>query len=198
MSEINFEQISLQDFLDSLTYRPGIVVGPDAVATLGDLPKILEGATETILSEDQSLASLSCEDYSKFLDLLRTSHSELAEKYEYSITEGLRKLLPSLDLPYLAKAGWSTCISLTQDLLFEAEMRTYLFPIKYGVPGKFGIHLFGETGRVFIKNDNSKIWHTSFGGGVWMSFIDRMLNLSFDIAFSKELTNYYLRFSMPF
>ena len=126
MSEINFEQISLQDFLDSLTYRPGIVVGPDAVATLGDLPKILGRATETILSEDQSLASLSCEDYSKFLDLLRTSHSELAEKYEYSIKEGLRKLLPSLDLPYLAKAGWSTCISLTQDLLFEAEMRTYL------------------------------------------------------------------------
>ena len=80
----------------------------------------------------------------------------------------------------------------------QAEIRTYLFPIKFGLPGKFGIHFFGETGRIFVTIEDSKKWHSSFGGGVWMSFIDRMLNLSFDVAASKELTNYYLRFSMPF
>ncbi|MEE9430584.1 MAG: BamA/TamA family outer membrane protein [Melioribacteraceae bacterium] len=80
----------------------------------------------------------------------------------------------------------------------QAEMRTYLFPIKFGLPGKLGIHFFGESGRVFVTNENSKKWHSSFGGGVWMSFIDRMLNLSFDVAASKELTNFYLRFNMPF
>ena len=83
-------------------------------------------------------------------------------------------------------------------LFTQVEIRTYLFPIKYGLPGKFGIHFFGETGRVFTLNDNSKIWHASFGSGLWMSFIDRMLNLSFDVATSIETTNFYLRFSMPF
>jgi len=80
----------------------------------------------------------------------------------------------------------------------QAEIRTYLFPIKFGLPGKFGFHFFAETGRVFVSNENSEKWHSSFGGGVWMSFIDRMLNLSMDLAASKEMNNFYLRFSMPF
>ncbi|MCU7870796.1 MAG: ATP-binding protein [Candidatus Thiodiazotropha sp. (ex Lucinoma borealis)] len=126
MNELNFELISLQDVLDSLTRRPGIVVGPNAVSTLGDLSTLFESAAGTILSGDQSLVSSSCEDQRTFLDSLRAIQPELAGKYEHSIQEGLRKLLPSLDLPYLAKAGWSVCISLTQDLLFEAEVSNYL------------------------------------------------------------------------
>ncbi|MCP5063661.1 MAG: BamA/TamA family outer membrane protein [Ignavibacteriae bacterium] len=80
----------------------------------------------------------------------------------------------------------------------QAEMRTYLFPIKFGLPGKFGVHFFAEAGRVFVENEDSEKWHASYGGGVWMSFIDRMLNLSFDVATSKEMSNFYLRFSMPY
>ncbi len=83
-------------------------------------------------------------------------------------------------------------------LFAQAEIRTYLVPIKYGLPGKFGIHFFGETGRVFTENDNSKKWHLSYGGGVWLSLIDRMVSLSFDMAVSEEFNNFYLRFSMPF
>ncbi len=126
MKELNFEEISLQDFIDSLTRRPGIVVGPNAISSPGDLSKLFKNAAGNILSGDQSLVSLSCEDHRAFLDSLRARHPELAEKYEHYIQEGLRKLFPSLDLPYLAKAGWSVCISLTQDLLFEAEINNHL------------------------------------------------------------------------
>jgi len=83
-------------------------------------------------------------------------------------------------------------------LFAQVEVRTYLFPIKYGLPGKFGIHFFGETGRVFVSKGNSKKWHFSFGGGIWLSLIDRMLNFSLDVATSNETNNFYLRFSMPF
>jgi outer membrane protein assembly factor BamA len=65
-------------------------------------------------------------------------------------------------------------------------LRSYLFPIKILVPGRFGFSLFAETGRVFYKDEDSNKWHPSTGGGFWMSFLDRQLTISIALANSSE------------
>jgi outer membrane protein assembly factor BamA len=76
-------------------------------------------------------------------------------------------------------------------LFTQAELRIFLSNWKILIPGKFGIHFFGETGRVYTENDNSKKWHPSYGGGLWMSFLNRQVNLSFSAASSPESTLLY-------
>ena len=73
----------------------------------------------------------------------------------------------------------------------QVESKIYLTPLKFIIRGKFGIHLFANSGRVFAKNEDSSKWHSSFGGGVWMSFLDRTLNIILTTAYSKEKIIYY-------
>lgn len=81
----------------------------------------------------------------------------------------------------------------------QLELRTYLFPLKIIVPGKFGIHNFVETGRVFDEiYSNSDKWHPSYGGGIWLSFVDDAVSASFTLATSTETTSYYFSLGMGF
>jgi hypothetical protein len=48
------------------------------------------------------------------------------------------------------------------------------------IPGQQGLFGFADAGRVYVQNDQVASpgthvdqFHTSFGGGVWMSFINR-------------------------
>jgi outer membrane translocation and assembly module TamA len=81
----------------------------------------------------------------------------------------------------------------------QAEIRTYLFPLKLIVPGKFGIHAFIESGRVFddIYN-NSKLWHPSYGGGIWMTFVNNSISGSLTFAGSNETSSIYANIGMGF
>jgi len=81
----------------------------------------------------------------------------------------------------------------------QFELRTYLFPLKIIVPGKFGGHGFIESGRVFEdKFINSEKWHTSYGGGFWMTFVDNAISVSFSMATSSETTAIYINLGMGF
>ncbi len=44
-----------------------------------------------------------------------------------------------------------------------AEFRTYLFP------GSFGVQLFNDIGRVWLKGEKDESWHDGYGGGIWIS-----------------------------
>lgn len=70
-------------------------------------------------------------------------------------------------------------------------LRSYLFPLKVLVPARFGFSLFAESGRVFYKDEDSKKWHPSAGGGLWLSFLDRQLTLALAVANSSEETIIY-------
>jgi len=83
-------------------------------------------------------------------------------------------------------------------LFTQAELRIFISPLNIIIPGKFGVHFFGETGRVYTENDNSKKWHPSYGGGLWMSFLKRDINLSFSIASSPESTLFYFGTRLDF
>ncbi|MFC2146400.1 BamA/TamA family outer membrane protein, partial [Acidobacteriota bacterium] len=66
-------------------------------------------------------------------------------------------------------------------LFGQLEVRAYLGPLKLILPGRIGFHLFSEAGRVFIEGENSEKWHPAYGGGLWMSFANRLLNTSLTI-----------------
>jgi outer membrane translocation and assembly module TamA len=81
----------------------------------------------------------------------------------------------------------------------QAELRTYLFPLKIIVPGKFGVHGLIEAGRVFDEVfKGSKKWHPSYGGGIWMTFVDNSISGSVTFAASKETASIYANLGMGF
>jgi outer membrane protein assembly factor BamA len=60
------------------------------------------------------------------------------------------------------------------------------------IPGTIGLSAFVETGRVFLRGEQSERWHPTAGGGIWLSFVRRELTLSLTIARSAESTGVYV------
>ncbi len=48
------------------------------------------------------------------------------------------------------------------------QVKTALFPITFIVYGGY------DVGRVWVENDSSKKWHSSYGGGLYVSWIDAL------------------------
>lgn len=55
----------------------------------------------------------------------------------------------------------------------SAEVRLPLTRIRFVVPGQQGVFGFYDAGRVYLDGETSDEIHTSFGGGIWMSFLSR-------------------------
>lgn len=118
--------VSIEEALDSLHRRPGIVLGPDATRAPGELARVLIAAIKTCkIESDFSL--LQDSDCRAEMDKLkkRISPSEF-ELLVVEFRDGIRRMRPSLEINHLAKAGWSACISVTEDLLFESALRIHL------------------------------------------------------------------------
>lgn len=82
------------------------------------------------------------------------------------------------------------------------ELRVKLFDSKsYVFPGKVGVLGFLETGRVWMDNESSKQWHTSYGGGLYYVPYDVFM-ISATMGFSGEesLFNFTLgtKFNLTF
>jgi len=66
------------------------------------------------------------------------------------------------------------------------ELRARLFNSKsYIFPGPVGLIAFNENGRVWVKNEESKKWHHSYGGGFYYAPYNTAL-LSATVGFSPE------------
>lgn len=83
-------------------------------------------------------------------------------------------------------------------LFAQAELRPFVTDIKIILKGRVGLSVFAETGRVFTNTIQSDKWHSSFGGGIWVSYLQRQLNLSFTAAKSSENLLFYFDTSMMF
>ncbi|NND64110.1 MAG: phosphoesterase [Flavobacteriaceae bacterium] len=58
-------------------------------------------------------------------------------------------------------------VAFTGDLRYHlAKFKTGLLPLKLGIFGG------GDTGRVWIDNEDSDTWHNSYGGGFWVNAVD--------------------------
>ena len=78
--------------------------------------------------------------------------------------------------------GGRTMFYNNTELRFRvADFSTYLFP------GSFGLLAFHDVGRVWMDNDPSRVWHTGWGGGVWLAPVRRFV-ITASLAHSKEET----------
>jgi len=71
----------------------------------------------------------------------------------------------------------------------QAELRMFISRINIILKSNFGIKLFAETGRVFIKDNPSDKWHPSYGFGFWSSYFNDAVIVSSYAAFSPERTS---------
>jgi hypothetical protein len=74
-----------------------------------------------------------------------------------------------------------------KSVLYQStELRFKLFDSKsYIVPGAVGLLAFNDVGKVWVKNETSRKWHDSFGGGLYYSPYNFAI-VSGTIAFSNE------------
>lgn len=80
----------------------------------------------------------------------------------------------------------------------QAELRFILGTVTLFIPGEIGLNLFSDIGRVYLKNDSSKKWHSSQGGGLWFSILNRAFVLSLNTSYSKEEIRFYLNVGQSF
>lgn len=71
-------------------------------------------------------------------------------------------------------------------LLGETEIRMGIGRVNIIVPGTLGFSLFGGTGRVFLNGEESKRWHSSFGATLWITYLQRAMNVGVTVAKSDE------------
>jgi len=57
----------------------------------------------------------------------------------------------------------------------------------YFIPSDIGLLGFFDVGRVWVDDEDSKVWHTGYGGGVWISPLGFFI-ISMSINFSVEDT----------
>lgn len=82
----------------------------------------------------------------------------------------------------------------------NVELRLSLVPIKIIVPGELGLFIAADAGRVFFAEDSNDAdkWHSSIGGGLWISFLRHQQTLSVAIVNGDDLTGLYLRAGFMF
>ncbi|HRE42134.1 MAG TPA: BamA/TamA family outer membrane protein [Ignavibacteria bacterium] len=77
-------------------------------------------------------------------------------------------------------------------LFSQAELRIPLGVINFLIPGVIGISGYCDVGSVYTETDQFEKVNTSLGGGLWISYLDRMLNLSVNLASSNSGLKVYV------
>ena len=80
----------------------------------------------------------------------------------------------------------------------NAEIRTRLGRMTLVLPADVGLFALADVGRVFLEGEDSDRWHPGFGGGVWLSFLDRSHTASVAVAHSEGRTGLYVRLGFAF
>jgi hypothetical protein len=80
----------------------------------------------------------------------------------------------------------------------NAELRLRLTSFFVLLPGDLGIFGLADAGRVYLEGETSDTWHTAYGGGLWLSFLQHTMFLSAAIAQTSERTGVYIGTGMAF
>jgi hypothetical protein len=78
----------------------------------------------------------------------------------------------------------------------NTELRLKLFDFdSYLLPGSLGLIGFFDVGRVWYDNENSKTLHTAYGGGIYLSPINRLiLTLTYGVSKEDRIPNFGVGF----
>ncbi len=82
----------------------------------------------------------------------------------------------------------------------NSELRLVLAKIKFLVPGELGLFGAADAGRVIYSEDpdDADSWHTGIGGGLWLSFLQRLQTFSVAAVSGDDLTGVYVRAGLTF
>ena len=78
----------------------------------------------------------------------------------------------------------------------NAELRVFLSRVFLMLPADLGAFGLADAGRVYVTGERSDLWHTGFGGGLWVSFLGRAHTFSVAAARGREGTGFYFRSGM--
>lgn len=86
------------------------------------------------------------------------------------------------------------------DTEFDASLlgSLKLFNVEIIVPAEVGVLGVAGLGRVWVDGESPEGWHRGYGGGIWLSFMQRPVMGSFTAAGGDEETRYYFRIGLPF
>jgi hypothetical protein len=66
------------------------------------------------------------------------------------------------------------------------DLRLHLFDFRgYLLPGSLGLVAFNDIGRVWVKDEQSSVWHHGYGGGIWVAPAKRYV-LAFCLSNSSD------------
>jgi hypothetical protein len=74
----------------------------------------------------------------------------------------------------------------------NADLRLTISRITLILPANWGVFGFADSGRVWLKGEDSNTWHTGVGGGIWISLLNYRSTFSSGIAHSKEDDLFYV------
>jgi len=80
----------------------------------------------------------------------------------------------------------------------NAELRFFLTKFFFLLPGDLGAFGLADGGRVFRAGEQSNVWHSALGGGLWASFLGRNNTLSASYARGREGGGFYFRSGLLF
>lgn len=78
------------------------------------------------------------------------------------------------------------------------ELRVPLTRYRLLFPTDLGVFAFAESGRVFVTGENSRRWHASFGGGLWIAPVYRDFTISASAGISDERIRFDLAAGFAF
>jgi hypothetical protein len=55
-----------------------------------------------------------------------------------------------------------------------------------------------DSGRVFLAGDTANSWHTGYGGGLWLSFLNYLMAFSVAYGHSTEDNTVYFKGGFSF
>ncbi|HET6837663.1 MAG TPA: BamA/TamA family outer membrane protein, partial [Gemmatimonadales bacterium] len=80
----------------------------------------------------------------------------------------------------------------------SAELRLALAHFDLVLPTQFGVFGLADAGRVFLEGESSDTWHTAFGGGFSLSYLEQAYTLSVALASGDERTAVYVQAGFGF
>jgi hypothetical protein len=107
--------------------------------------------------------------------------------------------VPALEEPDFTVRGFHSRRFLGDASLYgSADLRLRLSALTLVLPGHFGVFGFVDSGRVWLKGEDSGTWHTGAGGGIWYSILNDRSVFSAGVAHSKEDDLFYFKGGFTF
>ena len=80
----------------------------------------------------------------------------------------------------------------------SAELRLPVARVTLVLPADVGVFGLADAGRVFVEGESSDKWHSAFGGGLWLAYLDRANTISAAVAAGEERTGVYVQAGFGF